>query len=146
MQKEKHGWFRCVSGRFHGDHAEVQAINPYLVPTQSEERLGISTYIHDLSPPCISSTIATDVLSQAFVPAEHLCIPAPLLARLSCRLPRCLKCVLAPSKASVLAKYEQVKTMNLPTDGKEKMLLSATRTPENPQGLTFFNTSQQWII
>nr|WP_252180607.1 type I restriction-modification system subunit M N-terminal domain-containing protein [Endozoicomonas sp. 4G] len=58
---------------------------------------------------------------------------------------RLLECVLAPSKASVQAKYGQVKSMNLPTDGKEKMLLPANRTTENPQGLTFL-ILRRWIF
>ena len=77
-----------------------------------------------------------DLLRGDFKQSQYgrIILPFTLLRR--------LECVLAPSKASVLAKYEQVKTMNLPTDGKEKMLLPATRTTDNPQGLTFFNTSQ----
>ena len=77
-----------------------------------------------------------DLLRGDFKQSQYgrIILPFTLLRR--------LECVLAPSKASVLAKYEQVQTMNLPTDGKEKMLLPATRTTDNPQGLTFFNTSQ----
>ena len=77
-----------------------------------------------------------DLLRGDFKQSQYgrIILPFTLLRR--------LECVLAPSKASVLAKYEQVKSMNLPTDGKEKMLLPATRTNGNPQGLTFFNTSE----
>ncbi|MGI2026235.1 type I restriction-modification system subunit M [Endozoicomonas acroporae] len=77
-----------------------------------------------------------DLLRGDFKQSQYgrIILPFTLLRR--------LECVLAPSKASVLAKYEQVKSMNLPNDGKEKMLLPATRTNENPQGLTFFNTSE----
>ena len=76
-----------------------------------------------------------DLLRGDFKQSQYgrIILPFTLLRR--------LECVLAPSKAAVRAKYEQVKTMNLPSDGKAKMLLPATRTPENPKGLTFFNTS-----
>lgn len=49
---------------------------------------------------------------------------------------RRLECVLAPTKAEVLAANEKVKQMPLPEEAKEKMLLKATG------GLSFFNTSE----
>ena len=75
-----------------------------------------------------------DLLRGDFKQSQYgrIILPFTLLRR--------LECVLAPSKAAVLAKYEQVKTMNLPESGKEKLLLPATRIAKE-QGLTFFNTS-----
>ena len=49
---------------------------------------------------------------------------------------RRLECVLESSKAGVLAENEKVKNMALPEDGKEKLLLRATKN------LAFFNTSE----
>jgi type I restriction enzyme M protein len=49
---------------------------------------------------------------------------------------RRLECVLAPTKEAVLAKFEEIKAMNLPEEAQEKMLLRATN------GLSFFNTSK----
>lgn len=47
---------------------------------------------------------------------------------------RRLECVLEESKDAVLARYEEVKAMNVPEKAQEKLLLRATG------GLTFFNT------
>lgn len=49
---------------------------------------------------------------------------------------RRLECVLADSKAAVLAKAEELQQSPLPEEAKERFLLKAT------QGLTFFNTSK----
>src|SRR5690554_5786616 len=59
---------------------------------------------------------------------DHVILPFTLLRR--------LECVLAPTKAEVLAANEKVKQMPLPEEAKEKMLLKATG------GLSFFNTSE----
>lgn len=48
---------------------------------------------------------------------------------------RRLECVLADSKAAVLAEHQKIQAFNLPEESQEKMLLRAT------QGLAFFNTS-----
>jgi type I restriction enzyme M protein len=48
---------------------------------------------------------------------------------------RRLECILADSKAAVLAEHKRIQTFNLPEESQEKMLLRAT------QGLAFFNTS-----
>jgi type I restriction enzyme M protein len=55
---------------------------------------------------------------------------------------RRLECVLAPTKEAVLAKFEEIKAMNLPEEAQEKMLLRATQTGQNQGGLSFFNTSK----
>lgn len=47
---------------------------------------------------------------------------------------RRLECVLAPTKDAVLKAFEQTKTLTLPEEGKEKLILRATDQ-------TFFNTS-----
>lgn len=49
---------------------------------------------------------------------------------------RRLECVLEPSKEAVLAKFEEIQSLNLPEETHEKMLLRATG------GLSFFNTSK----
>lgn len=52
---------------------------------------------------------------------------------------RRLECVLAPSKAAVLAEADKLAKQNLPEDAREKLLLRATG------GLSFFNTSRMDI-
>ena len=71
-----------------------------------------------------------DLLRGDFKQSQYgrVILPFTLLRR--------LECVLAPNKADVLAAYEKVKTMPLPEEAKEKMLLKATG------GLSFFNTSE----
>jgi len=70
-----------------------------------------------------------DLLRGDFKQSQYgrVILPFTLLRR--------LECVLAPSKADVLAAYEKVKTSTLPEEAKEKMLLRATN------GVAFFNTS-----
>lgn len=70
-----------------------------------------------------------DLLRGDFKQSQYgrIILPFTLLRR--------LECVLEPSKDAVLAQYEKVKTMNLPEDGMEKLLLRATG------GLSFYNTS-----
>lgn len=70
----------------------------------------------------------TDLLRGDFKQSQYgrIILPFTLLRR--------LECVLAPSKDAVLKQFEQTKTMNLPEEGMEKMLLRAA-------GLSFFNTS-----
>ena len=54
---------------------------------------------------------------------------------------RRLECVLAPTKEAVLARFQEILPQNLPEEVQEKMLLRASRTPQHPDGLSFFNTS-----
>ena len=69
-----------------------------------------------------------DLLRGDFKQSQYgrIILPFTLLRR--------LECVLEGSKAAVLAEAEKVKTMNLPEEAEEKILLRAS-------GLTFFNTS-----
>lgn len=71
-----------------------------------------------------------DLLRGDFKQSQYgrVILPFTLLRR--------LECVLAPTKADVLAANEKVKQMPLPEEAKEKMLLKATG------GLSFFNTSE----
>jgi type I restriction enzyme M protein len=55
---------------------------------------------------------------------------------------RRLECVLAPTKEAVLAKHQEIQSVNLPEEAHEKMLLRASKTTNNPEGLSFFNTSK----
>lgn len=70
-----------------------------------------------------------DLLRGDFKQSQYgrVILPFALLRR--------LECVLAPSKAEVLAAHEKVKVSALPEEAKEKMLLKATN------GVAFFNTS-----
>ena len=54
---------------------------------------------------------------------------------------RRLECVLAESKAAVVAEHERIQPLNLPEEAQELFLLRATKTANNKQGLAFFNTS-----
>ncbi|WBA79930.1 class I SAM-dependent DNA methyltransferase [Endozoicomonas sp. GU-1] len=69
-----------------------------------------------------------DLLRGDFKQSQYgrIILPFTLLRR--------LECVLEPTKEAVLAQYEKVKVMNLPEEGREKLLLRAA-------GLSFFNTS-----
>lgn len=69
-----------------------------------------------------------DLLRGDFKQSQYgrVILPFTLLRR--------LECVLEPTRPAVLAQYENVKVMNLPEEGMEKMLLRAS-------GLSFFNTS-----
>ena len=71
-----------------------------------------------------------DLLRGDFKQSQYgrVILPFTLLRR--------LECVLESSKAGVLAENEKVKNMALPEDGKEKLLLRATKN------LAFFNTSE----
>lgn len=71
-----------------------------------------------------------DLLRGDFKQSQYgrVILPFTLLRR--------LECVLAPTKAEVLAANEKVKQMPLPEEAKEKMLVKATG------GLSFFNTSE----
>lgn len=71
-----------------------------------------------------------DLLRGDFKQSQYgrVILPFTLLRR--------LECVLAPTKADVLAANEKVKQMPLPEEAKEKMLLKAT------SGLSFCNTSE----
>ncbi|MDW2032972.1 N-6 DNA methylase [Vibrio sp. 665] len=53
---------------------------------------------------------------------------------------RRLECVLEESKSAVLVEAAKVKSMNLPEEAQEKMLLRATN------GLSFFNTSSMSLV
>lgn len=71
-----------------------------------------------------------DLLRGDFKQSQYgrVILPFTLLRR--------LECVLAPTKADVLAANEKVKQMPLPEEAKEKLLLKATG------GLSFCNTSE----
>ena len=71
-----------------------------------------------------------DLLRGDFKQSQYgrVILPFTLLRR--------LECVLAPNKADVLAAYEKVKTMPLPEEAKEKMILKAASEQK------FFNTSE----
>ena len=75
-----------------------------------------------------------DLLRGDFKQSQYgrVILPFTLLRR--------LECVLAPSKANVLAEYEKVKALPLPEEAKEKLLLKST------QGLAFFNTSELDLV
>ena len=71
-----------------------------------------------------------DLLRGDFKQSQYgrVILPFTLLRR--------LECVLAPNKADVLAAYEKVKTMPLPEEAKEKMILKVASEQK------FFNTSE----
>lgn len=71
-----------------------------------------------------------DLLRGDFKQSQYgrVILPFTLLRR--------LECVLESSKADVLVANEKIKTMRLPEEAKEKMLLKATN------GLSFFNISE----
>lgn len=71
-----------------------------------------------------------DLLRGDFKQSQYgrIILPFTLLRR--------LECVLAPSKAKVLAEAEKLKKQKLPEEAQEKLLLRATG------GLSFFNTSK----
>lgn len=71
-----------------------------------------------------------DLLRGDFKQSQYgrIILPFNLLRR--------LECVLEESKDALLARYEEVKAMNVPEEAQEKLLLRAT------DGLTFFNTSK----
>jgi type I restriction enzyme M protein len=76
-----------------------------------------------------------DLLRGDFKQSQYgrIILPFTLLRR--------LECVLEASKDAVVAQNEKVKTMNLPEEAQEKLLLRATQVSSNPKGLSFFNTS-----
>ena len=76
-----------------------------------------------------------DLLRGDFKQSQYgrVILPFTLLRR--------LECVLAPTKAAVLAQVPKVEAMKLSEEGAEKFLLKATQTADNPNGLAFFNTS-----
>tara|TARA_X000001388_G_C2234493_1_gene124688 strand:+ start:1399 stop:3789 length:2391 start_codon:yes stop_codon:yes gene_type:complete len=76
-----------------------------------------------------------DLLRGDFKQSQYgrVILPFTLLRR--------LECVLEESKNSVVKEAERVKTMSLPEEAQEKMLLRATQTTNIPNGLSFFNTS-----
>ncbi|MEN0037599.1 MAG: class I SAM-dependent DNA methyltransferase [Cellvibrio sp.] len=76
-----------------------------------------------------------DLLRGDFKQSQYgrVILPFTLLRR--------LECVLASTKAAVLAQVPAVDAMKLPEEASEKFLLNATKTAKNPGGLAFFNTS-----
>ncbi len=70
-----------------------------------------------------------DLLRGDFKQSQYgrVILPFTLLRR--------LECVLATSKAAVVAEHEKIQSLNLPEEAQEKFLLRATN------GLAFFNTS-----
>jgi type I restriction enzyme M protein len=75
-----------------------------------------------------------DLLRGDFKQSQYgrIILPFNLLRR--------LECVLEETKPAVLAKYDEVQTMNLPEEAQEKLLLRATQV--NGQALSFFNISK----
>jgi type I restriction enzyme M protein len=76
-----------------------------------------------------------DLLRGDFKQSQYgrVILPFTLLRR--------LECVLASTKAAVLAQVPAVEAMKLPEEAAEKFLLNATKTTQNSEGLAFFNTS-----
>ena len=76
-----------------------------------------------------------DLLRGDFKQSQYgrVILPFTLLRR--------LECVLKESKDAVVTQAENVKAMNLPEEAQEKLLLRATQTEKNKNGLSFFNTS-----
>lgn len=76
-----------------------------------------------------------DLLRGDFKQSQYgrVILPFTLLRR--------LECVLEESKDAVVKEAERVRAMNLPEEAQEKMLIRATQTTNNPNGLSFFNTS-----
>jgi len=77
-----------------------------------------------------------DLLRGDFKQSQYgrIILPFTLLRR--------LECVLEATKPAVLEEYEKVKKMKIPEEAQEKLLLRATKTKSNPDGLSFFNTSR----
>lgn len=77
-----------------------------------------------------------DLLRGDFKQSQYgrIILPFTLLRR--------LECVLADTKEAVLKQVEIVELMNLPEEGQEKLLLRATSTAKNSNGLSFYNTSK----
>ena len=77
-----------------------------------------------------------DLLRGDFKQSQYgrIILPFTLLRR--------LECVLAETKEAVLKQVEIVELMNLPEEGQEKLLLRATATAKNSNGLSFYNTSK----
>ncbi|MCB5196390.1 type I restriction-modification system subunit M [Deefgea salmonis] len=77
-----------------------------------------------------------DLLRGDFKQSQYgrIILPFTLLRR--------LECVLAETKEAVLKQVEIVELMNLPEEGQEKLLLRATVTAKNSNGLSFYNTSK----
>tara|TARA_B110000196_G_scaffold70119_1_gene59926 strand:- start:5778 stop:8168 length:2391 start_codon:yes stop_codon:yes gene_type:complete len=77
-----------------------------------------------------------DLLRGDFKQSQYgrIILPFTLLRR--------LEGVLEETKEAVLAEYEKVQKMNLPEEAQEKLLLRATKTSKNQDGLSFFNTSK----
>lgn len=77
-----------------------------------------------------------DLLRGDFKQSQYgrIILPFTLLRR--------LESVLEDSKEAVLAKHEEIKTLNYSEDAQEKVLLRATRDPSSKKDLSFFNTSK----
>ncbi len=77
-----------------------------------------------------------DLLRGDFKQSQYgrIILPFTLLRR--------LEGVLEESKEAVLAELDKIAPMNLPEEAQEKMLLRATKSASNPDGLSFFNTSK----
>ncbi len=77
-----------------------------------------------------------DLLRGDFKQSQYgrIILPFTLLRR--------LEGVLEETKDAVLAEVEKVQKMNLPEEAQEKLLLRATKTSKNKDGLSFFNTSK----
>ncbi|MCG2835571.1 type I restriction-modification system subunit M [Photobacterium sp. WH77] len=76
-----------------------------------------------------------DLLRGDFKQSQYgrVILPFTLLRR--------LECVLESSKDAVVTEYQRIQPMKLPEEAQEKFLLRATQTPQNADGLAFFNTS-----
>lgn len=101
--------------------------------SQSEPHISDQKTPNNLAAYCWS---IADLLRGDFKQSQYgrIILPFTLLRR--------LEGVLEDSKEQVLAEYGKVQTMNLPEDAQEKLLLRATKTDNNKDGLSFFNTSK----
>lgn len=96
-------------------------------------RTSVSQTPNNLAAFCWS---IADLLRGDFKQSQYgrIILPFTLLRR--------LEGVLEESKEAVLAELEKIAPMNLPDEAQEKMLLRATKSASNPDGLSFFNTSK----
>lgn len=77
-----------------------------------------------------------DLLRGDFKQSQYgrIILPFTLLRR--------LEGVLEESKQQVLTEFEKIEKMALSAEAQEQMLLRATKSKNNPKGLSFFNTSK----
>lgn len=90
---------------------------------------------HNFSQTAAFIWSVADLLRGDFRQSQYgrVILPFTLLRR--------LECVLAPTKDAVVAEHQRISAMKLSEEAQEKLLLRATRSKANPEGLAFFNTS-----